>query len=282
MEKENNIAYYNKEIKFNIKFIADNNKSIYKGFVLEGILNKALAFDLKNTYIISNGELIVGNYVYDHKENYLRIEFDNPAEDEDCEVELCICSKIIDLSVIVDNNFSISNDFVMKILGYENVEDLTTKLYLEDIYFESVKIDLQSENDEMIIPAIKNQKIVLLVYFNSLNTEKEYNIKIVNFIGSNMEFIQEESFVTAGENKIKDYKFNYENDTVEISIDNSKEIRAKKVYVKICMAIKTIENINNMMKNEFSLFVNDIECSRFYINIYFVKTVRITESSVIV
>ncbi|HCW52792.1 MAG TPA: ubiquitin--protein ligase [Clostridium sp.] len=270
---EKKLAVYNGPVNFKVKFTAARLKDIYKSFIIEEKLHKALTFNLRNSNIKADGELIVGNFSYDDKEKMLKIEIDNPSEDKDSEIEITIATNITDLAAIVESNYVISNVAYIKIKGYEEYEGLTTKSNLIEIEYSSIKIDIHTEKVDNIIPAIDGEIVYLKASFNMLNTEANYSVNIKNYIGENLRLEEGKSFVAINGVKSDFVKFNLVDNVVNVSIDNSKSLKNKKIDILICAKIQNAETIGNTMSNEYSISINNVECCRDTINIKFIKPI---------
>ncbi len=228
---------------------------------------------MKNSLIKANGEIIVGEFDYDDNEKKLKIEFDNPAYDYDMNIEIVISTNITNLASIVESNYIVSSMAYIKIKGFENIEGLITKSNIINIRFNSVKIDMEVENITHIIPAISGQEIVLKSYFNTIDTNADYEILIKNELGDNLELEEMKSYITADGRKIEPLEFRREGSAVCISLHNSNELKNKKINVALYASIQNVHNINNELDNEFILYVNNIECSIKTINIHLIKSI---------
>lgn len=274
MEKdESKLAVYNDPMKFVVKFTAPKFKDIYKTFIIEEKLHKALTFNLKNSFIKSDGELIVGNYTYDNKDKNLRIEIDNPSEGEECNIEITVGANITNLAAVVESNFVVSNIAYIKIKGYEQYGELATKSNLISVQFKSIKIDIKCEDIKEPIPAVNGELINLKASFTTLDTEAHYNIEVKNNLGEYFTLDEIESFVLVDGVKDEYIKFNIADNIVSVNFDNSHKINNKKIDIVICAKIKNSEGINDSMKNEYSISVNGVECCRDYIEMNFVKPI---------
>ena len=272
-EIQENLAEYNKTLNFIVKFKAPSSSDIYKTFIIEEKLHKGLTFNMKNSLIKANGEIIVGEFDYDDNEKKLKIEFDNPAYDYDMNIEIVISTNITNLASIVESNYIVSSMAYIKIKGFENIEGLITKSNIINIRFNSVKIDMDVENITHIIPAISGQEIVLKSYFNTIDTNADYEILIKNELGDNLELEEMKSYITADGRKIEPLEFRREGSAVCISLHNSNELKNKKINVALYASIQNVHNINNELDNKFILYVNNIECSIKTINIHLIKSI---------
>ena len=267
------IASYNDPVIFKVKFTASKLKEIYSCFIIEEKLHKALTFNLRNSNIKADGELVAGNFSYDDKDKMLRIEIDNPSEDKDSEIEITIATNITNLAAIVESNYIINNIAYIKIKDYEEYEGLITKSNLIKIEYSSIKIDIHTEKIDNIIPAIEGQIIRLKASFDMLNTDAYYNVVVKNYIGENLKLKELRSFVTINGVKADFVKFNLVDNVVNISIDNCKNLQNQKIDVVICAEIQNSNTIGNTMDNEYSISINNVQCSRDTINIKFVKPI---------
>ena len=272
-ELDTKLAVYNDPVNFKVKFMAPRFKSVYKGFIIEEKLHKALTFNLKNSFIKADGELIVGNFFYDDKDKSLKIEINNPSEDKDCEIEITVGTNITDLAAIIESNYVINNVAYIKIKGYENYEELTTKSNLIKIRYSSIKIDIKAESIDDVVPAIDGQVINLKASFNMMDTDSNYRVVIKNNIGENLRLEEIQSFIAINGVKADFAKFELVDNIVSINIDNSNNLKNKRVDVVICTKIQNAELIKDSIINQYSISVNDIECSQDTVTIQFVKPI---------
>lgn len=272
-EIQTNLAEYNKPLNFIEKFTAPKNNEIYKSFIIEEKLHKGLTFNMKNTMIKVDNEIVLGDFDYDDTEKKLRIEFDNPASDDDVEVEVIIATNITDLAAIIESNCIINNVAYIKIKGYENVAGLITKSNMISVKFSSIKIEIVSEEIDKIIPAINGEKITMRASFKSLDTCADYDISIRSNLGYNLLFQEMESYVTADEVPIEPVEFVKDDEGIFINFKNSNEIRNKKLEIVISTKLQNVENINDEIFSEFILNINGMESSRDSIRIPLIKPI---------
>ncbi|MDO5517089.1 MAG: ubiquitin--protein ligase [Clostridium sp.] len=272
-ELEEKLAVYNNPVNFKVKFTAPKLRDVYKSFIIEEKLHKALTFNLKNSFIKADGELILGNFVYDDKDKLLKIEIDNPSDGKDSEIEITVGTNITDLASVIESNYVVNNIAYIKIKGYEDYEGLTTKSNLITIKYTSVKIDIKAESIDNILPAIDGQMIKLKASFNMLDTDAYYNVIIKNDIGENLRLEEMQSFVAINGVKADFVKFDLSDNVVSVNIDNSNNLKNKKVDVLICARIQNAESVEDIMTNEYSISINDVECSRDAVNIQFIKPI---------
>ncbi|WP_294156560.1 ubiquitin--protein ligase [uncultured Clostridium sp.] len=267
------LAIYNNPVNFRIKFTAPKLKEIYKSFIIEEELHKALTFNLRNSYIRADGELISGNFKYNDKDKSLRIEIDNPCKDNDVEVEIVIGTNITSLSSLIETNYLISNIAYIKIKGYEDIPDLITKSNLITINFESIKINIYADAIEKIAPAVDGESIKLSASFITLDTDVSYDITVENDIGENLIFDETMSSLSIDGQKLESADFHEDNNIVSIKISNSQEVRNKNIKIIIGTKIKNPQKINDVLINRFTLSINDIECSSDIIKIPLIKPI---------
>lgn len=258
---EENIAVYNHSLNFIVKFNAPCIKEIYSSFIIEETLHRALTFNYKNSSVKCEGEIIEGNFQYDDGEKALKIEIDNPAVEENKEIEITLATNITDLAAIVESNYIISNMAYIKIKGYEGVDGLITKSNLINIKFNSVKINMKAEKITNIVPAIDGEKISAKASFNTLDTNVNYDILLKNNIGENLIFDHMQSYASIDGKKIENLEFVQDGTWVSVNFHNSNEIKNKKIDVIISAKIQNAQCINDMLSNEFILCINNVECS---------------------
>lgn len=278
---EENIAIYNNALNFIIKFTAPAIKDIYSSFIIEEVLHRSLAFNYRNTYIKYKDQLIAGIFQYDDKEKLLRIEIENPAENQDTEIEITIATNIIDLGAIVESNYIISNMAYIKIKGYEDVDGLITKSNLINIKYNSVKIDINAKCITKIVPAINGERIIAKASFNTLNTNANYDILVKNNMGENIIFDEYQSYASIDGKKLEYLEFIQDGTYVSVNFHNSEEIKNKKIDLIICGRINNTQFVNDVIFNEFILFVNNVECSRDSIEIQLIKPISILTNSLL-
>jgi len=270
---EEKVAVYNNPINFIVKFIAPKFKNVYKSFIIEEKLHKALTFNLKNSYIKADGELIIGEFIYDDKYKSLKIEIENPCEDKEMEIEITIGTNITNVAAIIESNYIINNIAYIKIKDYENYEGFITKSNLTTIKYSSIKIDIKAENIEKVVPAIDGEVLYLKASFNMLDTDANYNVVIKNNLKENLILEEIQSLVAVNGVKADFVKFQLVDNTVSISMDNCNELKNKKIDVVICAKVQNAQLIEDCIVNEYSLCINGVECSKDTINIQFVKPI---------
>lgn len=270
---EEKLAVYNSPVNFKVKFIAPKLKDVYKSFIIEEKLHKALTFNLKNSCIKSDGELIVGNFIYDDKEKNLKIEIDNPSEGEDSEIEITVGTNITDLSAIIESNYVVNNIAYIKIKGYEDYDGLTTKSNLITIKYESIKIDIKAEGIDNVIPAVDGETIYLKASFNTLNTDAKYNVVIKNNLGENLELEEMQSFVAINGVMSDFTKFELDDNIVSVSLENCNNLKNKKIDIVICAKIQNAKLVKDIISNDYSMSINGVECSRDSVDIQFIKPI---------
>ena len=268
-----NLAEYNRPLNFIVKFIAPKQKEIYKSFIIEEKLHRGLTFNMKNTMIKADNEIIIGKFNYNDKEKTLQIEFDNPAEDRDLEVEVIIATNITSLASVIESNCIINNRAYIKIKGYEDITGLITTSNMISIKFSSIKIDIITEKISEIIPAIDGEDVIIKASFHTLDTCTDYTLDIRSNLGYNMIFEELKSYVAADKNKIEPLEFSKDDDGVSIYLNNSSEIRNKKLEIIICAKLQNVENINNEIYSEFILSINGAESSRDVVKIPLIKPI---------
>lgn len=270
---EENLAIYNEPFNFIVKFNAPSVKEIYSSFIIEETLHRALTFNYKNSFIKCEDEIIPGTFQYDDNEKVLKIEIENPAVEKNTEVEITIATNVTDLSAIVESNYIVSNMAYIKIKGYEDVDGLITKSNLINIKFNSVKIDITAENITKIVPAIEGEKIIAQVSFNTLDTNASYDILLKNNMGENLIFDDIQSYASMDGKRIEHIEFVQDGTYVNVNFHNSNELKNKKIDVVMCAKIQNARYINDILKNEFILCINNVECSRESIEIPLIKPI---------
>lgn len=270
---EENLAIYNEPFNFIVKFNAPSVKEIYSSFIIEETLHRALTFNYKNSFIKCEDEIIPGTFQYDDNEKVLKIEIENPAVEKNTEVEITIATNVTDLSAIVESNYIVSNMAYIKIKGYEDVDGLITKSNLINIKFNSVKIDITAENITKIVPAIEGEKIIAQVSFNTLDTNASYDILLKNNMGENLIFDDIQSYVLMDGKRVEHIEFVQDGTYVNVNFHNSNELKNKKIDVVMCAKIQNAQCINDILKNEFILCINNVECSRESIEIPLIKPI---------
>lgn len=270
---EENLAIYNEPFNFIVKFNAPSVKEIYSSFIIEETLHRALTFNYKNSFIKCEDEIIPGTFQYDDNEKVLKIEIENPAVEKNTEVQITIATNVTDLSAIVESNYIVSNMAYIKIKGYEDVDGLITKSNLINIKFNSVKIDITAENITKIVPAIEGEKIIAQVSFNTLDTNASYDILLKNNMGENLIFDDIQSYASMDGKRIEHIEFVQDGTYVNVNFHNSNELKNKKIDVVMCAKIQNARYINDILKNEFILCINNVECSRESIEIPLIKPI---------
>lgn len=270
---EENLAIYNEPFNFIVKFNAPSVKEIYSSFIIEETLHRALTFNYKNSFIKCEDEIIPGTFQYDDNEKVLKIEIENPAVEKNTEVQITIATNVTDLSAIVESNYIVSNMAYIKIKGYEDVDGLITKSNLINIKFNSVKIDITARNITKIVPAIDGEKIIAQVSFNTLDTNASYDILLKNNMGENLIFDDIQSYASMDGKRIEHIEFVQDGTYVNVNFHNSNELKNKKIDVVMCTKIQNARYINDILKNEFILCINNVECSRESIEIPLIKPI---------
>lgn len=270
---EENLAIYNEPFNFIVKFNAPSVKEIYSSFIIEETLHRALTFNYKNSFIKCEDEIIPGTFQYDDNEKVLKIEIENPAVEKNTEVQITIATNVTDLSAIVESNYIVSNMAYIKIKGYEDVDGLITKSNLINIKFNSVKIDITARNITKIVPAIDGEKIIAQVSFNTLDTNASYDILLKNNMGENLIFDDIQSYASMDGKRIEHIEFVQDGTYVNVNFHNSNELKNKKIDVVMCTKIQNARYINDILKNEFILCINNFECSRESIEIPLIKPI---------
>lgn len=279
-ELDTKLAVYNDPVNFKVKFMAPRFKSVYKGFIIEEKLHKALTFNLKNSFIKADGELIVGNFFYDDKDKSLKIEINNPSEDKDCEIEITVGTNITDLAAIIESNYVINNVAYIKIKDYEEYEGLTTKSNLTTIKYSSIKIDIKADSIEEVVPAINGHTINLKASFIMLDTDADYTIVIKNRIGENLQFEEIQSYISINGDKSDFAEFDLDDNIVSLKIDNCNILKNKRIDILICTKVRNAELIKDNIINQYSISVNDVECDRDDINIQFIKPISVLKNTI--
>lgn len=268
-----NIAEYNEPLNFIIEFIAPNTKEIYNSFIIEEKLHKALTFNLKNSCIKADGEIVLGNFQYNDMEKSLRIEMENPSVENSSHIEITIATNITDLAAIIESGYVINNMAYIKIKGYEDVDGLITKSNIIYIKFGTIKIDIIAEAITKVVPAIDGERIVLGASFTTLDTSADYNIILKNNLGNHLVFEDTQSYASIDGHKIDLIEFKQDGNIVIVDFYNSHEIRNKKIDVQICAKMNNMNNIGDCLSNEFILCINNIDCSKDTIEIPLIRPI---------